>query len=462
MSLKPDQSGMVEVLSQALRESQGRATRLEIELQSAVAISEDLKKQNLRLSQDVMKLSGPKHEPVEDSKVPVISDEISRLEENNAELRTIISTLNTKVEEIQEGLEAANKRKVKLEVSLTKAQEELKAGKEHITELTSKYSQSRQKKKELQGELKAASERVDELEGSLIQLHEKYAKFKHENKEMQQELQSTSTRKHDEIKALSIKLHDKLKTIVLHLPLFSPRPKTGALLVAATARNVNILDFLREKVSFESYHTANFLTDRAWFKAPSYHWFDQSIFYIPTGLAPVGSKQHYLRYHPVSEIIPNSEFQVGPSYNSPGHGPETRELFTQSAYGLKYLGLYKRFFDDSIAFTGMMLPSSMPDQLRCVLEEAVHSARGSSNSGFPSRESLQDLYRNGTLKVQCAIYQCVGFNKDLYTTLTQYESREGLKRKRPESGAVVNGKDGNVGREKRHQGSKNMPSNGGK
>ncbi|KAJ4470060.1 hypothetical protein C8R41DRAFT_924955 [Lentinula lateritia] len=186
MSPKPDQSGMVEVLSQALKESQGRATRLEIELQSAVAISEDLKKQNLRLSQDVMKLSVPKHEPVEDSKVLVISDEISRLEENNAELRTKISTLNTKVEEIQEGLEAANKRKVKLEVSLTKVQEELKAGKERITELTSKYSQSRQKKKELQGELKAASERVDELEGSLIQLHEKYAKFKHENKEMQQ------------------------------------------------------------------------------------------------------------------------------------------------------------------------------------------------------------------------------------------------------------------------------------
>ncbi|KAJ3879592.1 hypothetical protein F5051DRAFT_451402 [Lentinula edodes] len=425
MSPKPDQSGMVEVLSQALKESQGRATRLEIELQSAVAISEDLKKQNLRLSQDVMKLSVPKHEPVEDSKVLVISDEISRLEENNAELRTKISTLNTKIEEIQEGLDAANKRKVKLEVSLTKVQEELKAGKERITELTSKYSQSRQKKKELQGELKAASERVDELEGSLIQLHE-----------------NTSTRKHDEIKALSIELHDKLKTIVLHLPLFSPRPKTGALLAAATARNVNILDFLREK-------------------APSYHWSDQSIFYIPTGLAPVGSKQHYLRYHPVSEIIPNSEFQVGPSYKSPGHGPETRELFTQSAYGLKYLGLYKRFFD-SVAFTGMMLPSSMPDQLRCVLEEAVHSARASSNSGFPSRESLQDLYRNGTLKVQCAIYQCVGFNKDLYTTLTQYESREGLKRKRPESGAVVNGKDGNVGREKRHQGSKNMPSNGGK
>ncbi|KAJ3932144.1 MAG: hypothetical protein NXY57DRAFT_1004254 [Lentinula lateritia] len=443
MSPKPDQSGMVEVLSQALKESQGRATRLEIELQSAVAISEDLKKQNLRLSQDVMKLSVPKHEPVEDSKALVISDEISRLEENNAELRTKISTLNTKVEEIQEGLEAANKRKVKLEVSLTKAQEELKAGKERITELTSKYSQSRQKKKELQGELKAASERVDELEGSLIQLHEKYAKFKHENKEMQQELQSTSTRKHDEIKALSIKLHDELKTIVLHLPLFSPRPKTGALLAAATARNVNILDFLREK-------------------APSYHWSDQSIFYIPTGLAPVGSKQHYLRYHPVSEIIPNSEFQVGPSYKSPSHGPETRELFTQSANGLKYLGLYKRFFNDSIAFTGMMLPSSMPDQLRCVLEEAVHSARASSNSGFPSRESLQDLYRNGTLKVQCAIYQCVGFNKDLYTTLTQYESRERLKRKRPESGAVVNGKDGNVGREKRHQGSKNMPLNGGK
>ncbi|KAJ3865034.1 hypothetical protein EV359DRAFT_80867 [Lentinula novae-zelandiae] len=363
MSPKPDQSGMVEVLSQALKESQGRATRLEIELQSAVAISEDLKKQNLRLSQDVMKLSVPKHEPVEDSKVLVISDEISRLEENNAELRTKISTLNTKVEEIQEGLEAANKRKVKLEVSLTKVQEELKAGKERITELTSKYSQSRQKKKELQGELKAASERVDELEGSLIQLHEKS---------------------------------------------------------------------------------------------------DQSIFYIPTGLAPVGSKQHYLRYHPVSEIIPNSEFQVGPSYKSPSHGPETRELFTQSANGLKYLGLYKRFFNDSIAFTGMMLPSSMPDQLRCVLEEAVHSARASSNSGFPSRESLQDLYRNGTLKVQCAIYQCVGFNKDLYTTLTQYESREGLKRKRPESGAVVNGKNGNVGREKRHQGSKNMPLNGGK
>lgn len=86
---------------------------------------------------------------------------------------------------------------------------------------------------------------------------------------------------------------------------------------------------------------------------------DQSIFYIPTGLAPVGSKQHYLRYHPVSEIIPNSEFQVGPSYKSPSHGPETRELFTQSANGLKYLGLYKRFFNDSIAFTGMMLPSSM-------------------------------------------------------------------------------------------------------
>ncbi|KAJ3903896.1 hypothetical protein F5879DRAFT_114719 [Lentinula edodes] len=440
MSPKPDQSGMVEVLSQALKESQGRATRLEIELQSAVAISEDLKKQNLRLSQDVMKLSGPKHEPVEDSKVPVISDEISRLEEKNAELRTTISTLNTKVEEIQEGLEAANKRKVKLEVSLTKAQEELKGRKEHITELTSKYSQSKQKKKELQGELKAASERVDELEDSLIQLHEKYAKLKHENKEMQQELQST--RKHDEIKAQSMGLHNKMKTTVLHLPLFSPRPKTGALLVAATAHNANVLDFLREK-------------------APSYHWSDQSIFYIPTGLAPVGSKQHYLRYHPVSEIIPNSEFRVGPSYKSPSHDPETRELFTQSAYGLKYLGLYKRFFYDSLAFTGMMLPSSMPDQLRCVVEEAVHSAGASPNSGFPSRESLQYLYDNGTLKVQCAIYQCVGFNKDLYTTLTQYESREGLKRKRSESG---DGKAGNVGQEKRHQGSKNtgMPLNGGK
>ncbi|KAJ3911897.1 hypothetical protein F5877DRAFT_85425 [Lentinula edodes] len=395
MSPKPDQSGMVET---------------GIELQSAVAISEDLKKQNLRLSQDVMKLSGPKHEPVEDSKVPVISDEISRLEEKNAELRTTISTLNTKVEEIQEGLEAANKRKVKLEVSLTKAQEELKGRKEHITELTSKYSQSKQKKKELQGELKAA------------------------------ELQST--RKHDEIKAQSMGLHNKMKTTVLHLPLFSPRPKTGALLVAATAHNANVLDFLREK-------------------APSYHWSDQSIFYIPTGLAPVGSKQHYLRYHPVSEIIPNSEFRVGPSYKSPSHDPETRELFTQSAYGLKYLGLYKRFFYDSLAFTGMMLPSSMPDQLRCVVEEAVHSAGASPNSGFPSRESLQYLYDNGTLKVQCAIYQCVGFNKDLYTTLTQYESREGLKRKRSESG---DGKAGNVGQEKRHQGSKNtgMPLNGGK
>ncbi|KAJ3811287.1 hypothetical protein F5876DRAFT_75975 [Lentinula aff. lateritia] len=425
MGSKLDQPGMVEVLSQALKESQGRATRLEIELQSAVAISEDLQKQNLRLSQDVMKLSGPKHEPVEDSKVPVISGEISRLEENNVELRGIISTLNTKVEEIQKGLEAVNKRKVKLEVSLAKAQEELKAGKEHITELTSKYSQSRQKKKELQGELKAVGERVDELEDSLIQLHE-------------------NTRRHDEIKAQSIELHNKMKTTVLHLPLFSPRPKTGALLAAATAHNVDVVDFLREKSLVQGTKLS------------------LSVFYIPTGLASVGSQQHYLRYHPISEVIPNSEYRVGPSYKSLSHDPETRELFTQSAYGLKYLGLYKRFFYDSIAFTGMMLPSSMPDQLRCVVGEAVYSAGASSNSGFPSRESLQDLYRNGTLKVQCAIYQCVGFNKDLYTTLTQYESRERLKRKRPESGAIVNGKAGNVGQGKRHQGSKNMPSNGGK
>jgi hypothetical protein len=45
-----------------------------------------------------------------------------------------------------------------------------------------------------------------------------------------------------------------------------------------------------------------------------------------------------------------------------------------------------------------------------------------------SYEKLKVLVERGNLKVDCVIYQCVGFNHNLYETLSSY-SREGKKRK---------------------------------
>lgn len=106
MSLKPDQSGMVEVLSQALRESQGRATRLEIELQSAVAVRTTPFHTRKSLSSFCfLFFRSPKtsknrtcvcrkmwwsFQALSTNRSRIVkcqSDEISRLEENNAELR---------------------------------------------------------------------------------------------------------------------------------------------------------------------------------------------------------------------------------------------------------------------------------------------------------------------------------------------------------------------------------------
>ncbi|KAJ4000569.1 hypothetical protein F5050DRAFT_446000 [Lentinula boryana] len=188
----------------------------------------------------------------------------------------------------------------------------------------------------------------------------------------------------------SLKNHNKIKTLAFHLPLFKARPNFTNLLPIAKDIDIDILEFLKTK-------------------APCYHWNDQSVFYVPAGLVSVRSNQHYLRYSPVSAVLSGSDFQ-----------------------GVIYLGLYKRFVPDCVASTtaGMILPDLMSDQLSSLGEEIYRMAHSAGSiAGLPTTEKLQALFLDGTLKVQCSIYQCIGFNQDLYRTLTQ-ENKPEAKRKK--------------------------------
>ncbi|KAJ3743498.1 hypothetical protein DFH05DRAFT_1496281 [Lentinula detonsa] len=402
MGSQNDEPGMLEVLSRALKESQNSTTRLQTELNIALEKSKELEKENARLRADVVQLSDTKNLKLEhvDTQVPVMSDEVCRLTESNNELKETITALNVKAEE---------------------AQGELKAAQEHLAQFSTKYAQLRQKKKDLNEELHAATDRVAELELAITDLHDKYVKSKQLRKEIQLELknakeQQNAKKQHESwqlMKEDSLKIHNKIKTLAFQLPLFRARPNFTNLLPIAKDIDIDILEFLK-------------------IKAPSYHWNDQSVFYVPTGLVlSARSSQHYLKYSPVSAVLSDSDFQVEPAYKS--RDPEIRELITHGHKGVIYLGLYKRFVPDCVASTtaGMILPDLMSDQLSSLSEEIYRTAHSAGSlAGLPTTEKLQALFLDGTLKVQCSIYQCIGFNQDLYRTLTQ-ENKPEAKRKKP-------------------------------
>lgn len=197
-------------------------------------------------------------------------------------------------------------------------------------------------------------------------------------------------------------------------------------------------------------------------QASSYHWYiflmptcealnhwqksrsDRSVFKLPRGLVEKQASQHYFVYGPVSEAIPGTSFRVGSSIQNCSN--EIRELFLEIGddHDLSYEGLYKCLSKSHIAPKGIKIPgnivcassigvclfSKLPpiQSSRRVAEAASRRAHSAgSQVGLPSVEELQTLYRDGVLKVECVIFQCVGFNHNLYETLTQYNS--GKKRK---------------------------------
>ncbi|KAJ3837736.1 hypothetical protein EV361DRAFT_920963 [Lentinula raphanica] len=377
---------MLEVLSRALKDAQDHTSKLESELEAALKESDDLRKRNVRLTADLAEMLDTKSVKIENataSEFPAASE------------KETITTLNIKVEEAQEGLRAAESQ---------------------VIELTAKCTQLKQQRREMRDEMKSKSKRVAELEEAITDLHEKYRKCKEDKEHVQSELKDVREQSmsleiartaHDHMKKESAKIHNDLKSRVMNLPMFSSRPKFEELVPITNDTNVDILKLLRNK-------------------APSYHWVEQSVFYVPKGLVLLGPKQHGLRFTPVSSILPESEFRAANKRET-----EIKELITQSHQGLIYLGLYKRYIPKCVPPTGMMLPNLMPDQLNRLVEEANDKGRMTPSTKSSSEPpATPSSFRNGTNKVIGEIYQCVGFNQDLYNTLTQH-SKPNKKRSRP-------------------------------
>ncbi|KAE9400074.1 hypothetical protein BT96DRAFT_660838 [Gymnopus androsaceus JB14] len=206
---------VLQVLSQALKDSQSNATRLQVELDAALATIEDLQTQLER------KPIISKGEPIENNESNVL--ELARLHESNKNLEENITTLNIEAKTLKEQAK-------KLEGDVEESSQHATALEEKLSKLAEKYSKCREKKQEIQQHLQEAMEKIDALQSQLPD----------------PKLEESLRQQHE-----CAEVHKQLRSQILDLPLFSTRPTSRSLLPIPKDSD-NILDFLKTAAS--SYH----------------------------------------------------------------------------------------------------------------------------------------------------------------------------------------------------------------
>ncbi|KAF5371034.1 hypothetical protein D9757_010302 [Collybiopsis confluens] len=173
----------------------------------------------------------------------------------------------------------------------------------------------------------------------------------------------------------------------------------------------------------------------------SWFWDPDSIFYFPGCLyTPLPNNQHILAFGPLSQPIPgfhSSSSTFGHNHTTshlvrsrftPFYGM-TRELFGKRRNGIVYLGRYKMHSlmvvvpggGDSVIGEGTRIPADIS------LEEIVSSALPTfppPPPGYPTYSQLREMYRTGTLKVECVALQMVDYDENLYRALKRGQMRK--------------------------------------
>ncbi|KAF9074655.1 hypothetical protein BDP27DRAFT_1316607 [Rhodocollybia butyracea] len=390
MASKPD-AEVIKVLTQALKDSQTNAMHFKQELDASLKVIEDICQRNSKLEEQ--KPLRPEQLYIEDGEKDIAKLEVDRLGGVNEKLERELKILNERTIKLEEELDTGN---------VNKLEQELEAKTENF--------------KQLQEELRAKTENSTDVENTLLTLYEKYIRCKAKKSELHQALKDAQA-KWDSIEEKkqeqSIQSHIQIKNRLLQLPNFSSRPHISKLRPFTPDTDLDLLTFLKEAVS-------NFLTDC-------------SIFHIKGLVAPSSSHQHYFHYVPTSGTISNTGFLVESTKKTYG---EIRELFTMGPKGgLIYAGLYKCVsIDDILPGINPIMP--LPSGYQRVVPYVAEDARQMMQFGSAQLEDeplssgkLKVLVQRGNLKVECVIYQCVGFNHHLYETLSLHPMR-GKKQKR--------------------------------
>ncbi|RDB20069.1 hypothetical protein Hypma_013127 [Hypsizygus marmoreus] len=118
------------------------------------------------------------------------------------------------------------------------------------------------------------------------------------------------------------------------------------------------------------------------------------------------SKCHAVAFGPLS---PHDGDQG--SYFSNLHG-QTRELFFESEKQLYYAGTYRCLPTKGWSGEGALLPPDM--RIEGILDQV-----GADTTTHPTQLS-KIMYRDGSLRVDCMVLQCVDFNHALYNRFLQY------------------------------------------
>ncbi|KIK51488.1 hypothetical protein GYMLUDRAFT_252009 [Collybiopsis luxurians FD-317 M1] len=202
--------------------------------------------------------------------------------------------------------------------------------------------------------------------------------------------------------------------------------------ILASFRHMKFSDVLisgKEKHTFDDMRNFKFtvkkdssIYDHLKEAIPQRNWQKESIFYFPGCIhTTVTGAQHLLAFGPLEQSIPNfkDEF-TGEEHKIRSRFTEfydkTRELFVKRKNGFGYAGRYKMHSLLEKAPEGLYIPDYVS------LEEIVSSALPTfCPKNFPTYAQLCDLYKSGTLRVECVALELVDRDESVYKALERVQ-----------------------------------------
>ncbi|KAE9385903.1 hypothetical protein BT96DRAFT_928580 [Gymnopus androsaceus JB14] len=137
----------------------------------------------------------------------------------------------------------------------------------------------------------------------------------------------------------------------------------------------------------------------------------EKIFYFPgcTHKTVTGA-QHLLAFRPLAQAIPNFTHRICSRF-VPFYGA-TRELFLKRKNGLVYAGRYKMHSLLHLALQGLDLPLYVSAENISFIATPPIQPRG-----FLFHDQLCNMYKSGTLRVECVALQMVDYDGNIYRAL---------------------------------------------
>ncbi|KAE9393578.1 hypothetical protein BT96DRAFT_216577 [Gymnopus androsaceus JB14] len=147
---------------------------------------------------------------------------------------------------------------------------------------------------------------------------------------------------------------------------------------------------------------------------PQRMWDYEQIFYFPgcTHKTVTGA-QHLLAFGPLVQAIPNSTHRVCSRF-VPLYGA-TRELFLKRKDGLVYAGRYKMHSLLHLAPQVLDLPPYSSKNIAFITTPPIQPR------GFPFHDQLCNMYKSGTLRVECVALQMVDYDEKIYRALKRVQ-----------------------------------------